>query len=300
MDQGDERWLEIAVHCAATKVDFLSDLLLARGAVSVTMDGEDPLFENNPGDRDLWARTRVCGIFDNVTGAVDTVLGPLSEELSLLCGEFNVRRFSDQNWEVSSRERSRPIAVTERLWIVPSWHQPPDPAAINLRIDPGMAFGTGEHPTTLGCLQALATLPLADQRILDYGCGSAILAIAAAKLGAKACLATDIDLRALDVSRENIINNEVESIVDVIDVESADRCPPFDVVVANILARPLIDLAERLAALAAPDSTLVLSGLLGAQADRVRAAYQPWFGQWQRHDHDDWSVLVAVKSPVPL
>ncbi|CAG0911275.1 unnamed protein product, partial [Cyprideis torosa] len=157
----DERWLEVAVHCAAEQVDFIADLLLARGAVSVTMDGEDPLFENKPGDTDLWAQTRVCGIFDNAAGAIEADLPVISEELSSLCGGFDVRRFADQNWEVTSRERSRPIAVTDGLWIVPSWCEPPEPDAINLRIDPGMAFGTGEHPTTLGCLQALSTLPLA-------------------------------------------------------------------------------------------------------------------------------------------
>ena len=185
-----------------------------------------------------------------------------------------------------------PIRVSERLWIVPTWSEVPDPAAVNLRLDPGLAFGTGSHPTTLQCLQWLETHLVPGSAVLDYGCGSGVLGIAAMRLGAGRVTGVDIDPAALQAAQRNAAANRVR-----IEVLSADAPlhGPFDVVLANILSNPLKVLAPLLATQTRPGGYIVLAGILSAQADAVVQAYTPWFELRVASDLDGWSCLAGVR-----
>ncbi len=201
----------------------------------------------------------------------------------------------DQDWVRATQSQFGPIEITPALWIVPSWSAPVTPGALNLVLDPGLAFGTGSHPTTSLCLQWLAATPLAGARVLDYGCGSGILAIAAAKLGAREVTGTDIDAQALVASRENAVRNAVTA-----RFVGPDALPPaaqYDIVVANILANPLMVLAPALAQRVRPGGAIVLSGVLAVQATEVAACYAPWFriGVWK--EEDGWVALAGTREP---
>jgi ribosomal protein L11 methyltransferase len=204
-----------------------------------------------------------------------------------------VQSVADRDWVRETQAQFAPIRVSPRLWIVPSWHAAPDPAALNIVLDPGLAFGTGGHPTTRLCLNWLERAIGGGESVIDYGCGSGILAIAAMKLGAGSAVGIDIDAQALLAARGNAIQNRVE-------VEfrgaAARACPPADIVVANILARPLIVLAPLLAGLTAPGGRLALAGLLAAQAQDVHAAYDEWFDLGREGEEEGWVVLAGTRK----
>jgi len=204
-----------------------------------------------------------------------------------------VRVVPEQDWVRATQAQFAPIRISARLWIVPSWHAPPDPGALNVVLDPGIAFGTGNHPTTRLCLSWLARTVAGGESVIDYGCGSGILAIAAMKLGAASAIGIDIDAQALVAARQNAIQNRVQ-------VEfraAADRAGrAADIVVANILAHPLIVLAPALAGLTAPRGRLALAGILAPQAAEVRAAYGQWFDLSEDSEEDNWVLLAGARK----
>jgi ribosomal protein L11 methyltransferase len=273
-------WIQLSLETTRDEAQRLGDALEEAGAVSVSLEGADaePLFETDWHDTTpVWRHTRVVALFDadaDVVAAmamVAALLG-LSEP-----PPYRTETVADQDWARVWMERWRPLHFGNNLWIVPSWLTPPDPQAVNIVLDPGMAFGTGTHATTAMCLEWLAEHPPRGLEVIDYGCGSGILAIAALKLGACAALGTDTDPHALVTTRENAERNGVAGNLTCClpDELAAER--QADVVLANILAGPLVALAPRLAALVRPGGWLVLSGLLASQADEVRVAYAAHF-----------------------
>jgi ribosomal protein L11 methyltransferase len=207
---------------------------------------------------------------------------------------YRLRAVAEQDWVRASQDQFAPIRISRRLWIVPSWHEAPDPGAINIALDPGLAFGTGSHPTTRLCLNWLERTVRGGESVLDYGCGSGILAIAAMKLGAARADGVDIDEQALLAARANAIHNRVQAFFH--GAAGVIR-QPAQIVVANILAHPLIVLAPLIARLTAPRGRLALAGLLAAQADEVRAAYEPWFDFDAPAQDEGWTLLSSARRP---
>jgi ribosomal protein L11 methyltransferase len=270
-------WLQLRLDTVAARAEALEDALLAAGAVAVTLEdrADEPLLEPGVGETPLWREIRLTGLFpaDADMESVRARIDP-----ALLTGSgWRVEILEDKDWEREWMAHYRPMQFGSRLWVCPSWLTPPDPAAVNLLLDPGLAFGTGTHPTTALCLAALAELPLDGCRAVDYGCGSGILAVAAARLGAAQVLCVDNDPQALAATADNARRNGVPDRRLTIRA-AGDGIPPSwpgtaDLVVANILAGPLIDLAPTLCALLRPRGVLLLSGLLASQAQQVIAAY---------------------------
>jgi ribosomal protein L11 methyltransferase len=212
---------------------------------------------------------------------------PLPEHLSEL--------IEDQDWERSWMDNFQPMRFGQRLWIVPSWHAAPEPDAVNLLLDPGLAFGTGTHPTTALCLEWLDAQTLQDCTVLDFGCGSGILAIAALLLGAGLAIGTDIDPQALEASRDNASRNGIEPARFPLYLPGELPGVRADVLVANILAGPLVELAPRLAELLGPGGRLALSGILAEQAEAVRAAYSKDFMLEPTAEKDGWVRISGIR-----
>jgi len=274
-------WRNVSLRVAAAQVDALSDALLAQGALSVSVEDalagtpeEEPQF-HEPGvaEGPLWREGRVVALF----AASDDLVGRVAQAAKAAgledLPELELEDVAEQNWVQLTQAQFEPIRINDRLWIVPSWHTAPDPEAVNLILDPGMAFGTGSHATTKLCLDWLCATVGGGERLLDYGCGSGILAIAALKLGADQALGVDIDASALEAARGNAERNAVEMRL----LHSQDNLDEvFDLVVANILTNPLCVLAPLLAERVAPGGRIALSGILETQADQVIAAYAPY------------------------
>jgi ribosomal protein L11 methyltransferase len=284
----------------AAKVLAVSDALLGAGAFSVDVadaqagtDRETPIF-GEPGENlELaFASNRIVALFEpgaNLPGAIARALAAAG--LSASPG-YNITEVAEQDWVRLTQNQFTPIRVSARLWIVPSWHSSPDPAAINIVLDPGLAFGTGSHPSTRLCLDWLDRHMSPGCSVIDYGCGSGILAIAAAKLGAARVRGVDIDQQAVLSSRYNAERNCA-----IAEFSNADEAPPepADVVLANILSNPLKVLAPLLARLTLPGGTLVLSGILPAQAADVADAYRSWFDMEPEAMDDGWVRLSGTR-----
>ncbi|SDU11106.1 50S ribosomal protein L11 methyltransferase [Geopseudomonas guangdongensis] len=289
-------WLQIRLAITPDQASALEDQLLELGAVSVTfMDAEDqPIFEPDLGTTPLWSHTHLLALFEDGTDG-DAVLA----HLRLLRGgelpEHQVERIEDQDWERSWMDNFHPMRFGRRLWIVPSWHQAPEPDAVNLLLDPGLAFGTGTHPTTALCLEWLDGQDLNDCTVLDFGCGSGILAIAALLLGAPRAVGTDIDPQALEASRDNAARNGIDPARFPVYLPADLPPQAADVVVANILAGPLVQLAPTITAQVAPGGRLALSGILAEQAEEVRAAYAGAFELDPTAEKDGWVRISGVR-----
>ena len=291
-------WLSVALLTDAAHADALSDALLAQGALSVSVEDADAGSEREtpqfgePGGVEvpLWSRSRVVALFEPVADIGARVASAAAA--AGVAGEAaaEVSEVAEQNWVQLTQSQFAPIRINERLWIVPSWHSAPDPDAINLVLDPGMAFGTGSHPTTQLCLDWLCRQVKAGDSVLDYGCGSGILALAAAKLGAGRVLGVDIDAGALTASRDNANRNGVAIELRPSEEPLTER---FAIVVANILTNPLCLLAPLLAARVAPGGRLALSGVLDSQADQVAAAYAPYLPVAVADTREGWVLLTA-------
>ena len=271
-------WLQVRLAITPEQAETYEDALLEVGAVSVTfMDAEDqPIFEPDLGTTPLWSHTHLLALFEANTDET-----ALIAHLQLLCGgslpEHHVERIEDQDWERRWMDNFQPMRFGQRLWIVPSWHAAPEPDAVNLLLDPGLAFGTGTHPTTALCLEWLDGQTLDNCSVLDFGCGSGILAIAALLLGAPQAVGTDIDPQALEASRDNASRNGIDPARFPVYLPADLPQQPADVVVANILAGPLVSLAPQITALVKEGGRLALSGILAEQAEEVRAAYAAAF-----------------------
>lgn len=289
-------WLQVRLAITPDQAATLEDQLLALGAVSVTfMDAEDqPIFEPDLGTTPLWSNTHLLALFE-----ADTDADALLAHLQLLRGGelpgHQIERIEDQDWERSWMDNFQPMRFGQRLWIVPSWHEAPEPDAVNLLLDPGLAFGTGTHPTTALCLEWLDGQPLAGCSLLDFGCGSGILGIAALLLGAGSALGTDIDPQALEASRDNAGRNGIDPARFPVYLPEHLPQQPVDVVVANILAGPLVQLAPTLTALVKPGGRLALSGILAEQAEEVRAAYASAFDLDPTAVKDGWVRISGVR-----
>lgn len=289
-------WLQVRLAITPEQAETYEDALLEVGAVSVTfMDAEDqPIFEPDLGTTPLWSNTHLLALFE-----ADTDEAALLAHLQLLCGgalpEHHVERIEDQDWERSWMDGFQPMRFGQRLWIVPSWHAAPQPDAVNLLLDPGLAFGTGTHPTTALCLEWLDGQNLDNCSVLDFGCGSGILAIAALLLGAPQAAGTDIDPQALEASRDNASRNSIDPARFPVYLPADLPQQPADVVVANILAGPLVSLAPQITALVKSGGRLALSGILAEQAEEVRAAYASAFDLDPTAVKDGWVRISGVK-----
>lgn len=292
-------WLSISFEVAAHEVEAVCDALLEAGAVSVDVtdadagsDAERPVFaEPGAGEARPWPRSTVNAL---VEAGVDAgaVLADACQSAGIARPPHRTREIAEQDWVRASRDQFGPIRISQRLWIVPTWHQAPDPAAINISLDPGLAFGTGSHTTTRLCLAWLERTIRGGESVLDYGCGSGILAVAAMKLGAARADGVDIDAQALLAARANALHNRVQ--VSFHGAAEAIR-QPAQIVVANILAHPLIVLAPLLARLTAPGGRLALAGVLAAQAQEVRAAYEAGFDFDAPVEDEGWTLLSATR-----
>jgi len=282
----------------ARAADAWADALLAVGALSVDLADphagtaeESPLY-GEPGSTATqgWPVSRLTALFSDAAG-MDAAITAIGSELP----PHETFSVPEEDWVRAAQAQFAPIRIDHRLWIVPSWCDAPDPAAINLSLDPGLAFGTGSHPTTRLCVRWLARELRAGESVLDYGCGSGILAIAALRLGAGRVVGTDIDPNALSASRDNARCNGVAATFVSPEELAAIERNPFDVVVANILANPLIVLAPALAARVQEGGRLVLSGILDAQAEAVITAYAQWFNIGVCESDGGWAALAGIR-----
>lgn len=293
-------WLSISIETDCSHAEALADALLEAGALSASIEDADagtaketPQF-GEPGSVTTpgWERSRVIALLESGTNA-----GELIAACTPIAGldeipAFTQEEIAEQNWVQLTQSQFDPIRVSERLWIVPSWHEAPDPNAIILVLDPGMAFGTGSHPTTRLCLEWLERSVTPGSSILDYGCGSGILAIAAAKLGASKVLGVDIDLQAVSAAISNAERNEVSAHFD----DSAKAIKgQFDIVVANILSNPLKALAPAICAHVRPGGKLALSGILAEQSEELIACYAPYLPLSVADTRDGWICLAGIK-----
>jgi ribosomal protein L11 methyltransferase len=290
-------WIQLLFDPGADLAPRLAELLEEAGAEAVSFfDAEDqPLYEPALGTTPLWQRTRVSGLFE-AGRDMDTLLAEVARQLAPApLPPYRLEQLADQDWVRAWMDSFKPMRFGARLWIVPSWHSAPDPGAVNILLDPGLAFGTGTHPTTRLCLEWLDAHPPAGRTVIDYGCGSGILAIAAALLGAASVWATDNDPQALLATEDNAARNGVAERIHA--TLPGDRPKePAEVLVANILAGPLITLAPRFASLVQPGAPVVLSGILENQAEEVRAAYAEHFLMEPPHVLDGWVRLSGVRK----
>lgn len=293
-------WQNVSFLTDAASAEPICDALMELGALSASIEDADagtpdeqpqfgePGSVNTPG----WAHSRVIALFEP-DADVAAVLAEATNSLGLPpVVDFAVDALEEQNWVQLTQAQFDPIRVSEHLWIVPSWHDAPDPAAINLILDPGMAFGTGSHPTTRLCLEWLERNVDEGDTLLDYGCGSGILAIAAARLGAGEVTGVDIDPQAVLAAQANAERNAVCARF----VDSAEMLVgEYDLVVANILSNPLRVLAPAICAHVRSGGRLALSGILSEQAEEIIGVYAPWLALWVADEREGWVCLTGVK-----
>ncbi|MBF6058198.1 50S ribosomal protein L11 methyltransferase [Thiomicrorhabdus heinhorstiae] len=291
-------WIQISTTTEEALAETLSDAFSECGAVSVTFEDalDQPIFEPDIGTTPIWQNTRVSALFDAKI-EVGGVLALLKQLLPAVSEHtFKIEAIEDKDWVREWMDQFQPLSFGKRLWIVPSWLEAPDPQGVNLMLDPGLAFGTGTHPTTALCLEWLDSNAPEDLSVIDYGCGSGILALAAKKLGASSVCGTDIDPQAITASLENAARN-AESIPFNL-VKDFDS-QPVDLLLANILAGPLKELAAEFERLMKPGAQLVLSGLLASQADELIQHYKN-FGieLTELRTREEWGLLSGRKHSV--
>lgn len=288
-------WIQIRLNSTNERAEAISDFLEELGSVSVTfMDSQDtPIFEPLPGETRLWGNTDVIALFDAETDMAP-ILTALQESHLLEQGfAYKIEQIEDKDWEREWMDNFHPMKFGKRLWICPSWREIPEPDAVNVMLDPGLAFGTGTHPTTALCLEWLDSLDLEGKTVIDFGCGSGILAIAALKLGAKSAVGIDIDLQAILASRNNA---EANGVADRLQLFLSDDKPAnlkADVVVANILAGPLKELYPIISQLPKAQGNLGLSGILASQAQSVCEAYAQTFELEPVVEREEWCRITG-------
>ncbi|CCK74787.1 MAG: 50S ribosomal protein L11 methyltransferase [Oleispira antarctica] len=296
-------WIQLKIEVLPDQIEVIEDSMLLEGAQAVTLqDGADqPILEPELGTMPVWDKTIVIGLFDaEIKG--DVLIANM-KELFAADPSMQGKRFpehklelvEDKDWERAWMDNFHAMPFGDRLWVCPSWKEPEDKDAVNLMLDPGLAFGTGTHPTTAHCLRFLDQNVEGGELIIDYGCGSGILGIAALLLGSDRMLGVDNDPQALLATRQNAERNGLSAErYDVVLPENTHKIEA-DIMVANILAGPLISLAENIAKLTKSGGKLALSGLLSHQADEVRQAYEPWFNMDGMEQMDDWIILTGTK-----
>jgi ribosomal protein L11 methyltransferase len=294
-------WTEVVIEVARESAEALSDALMEAGALSVSVEDADegtaaekPLF-GEPGMEPLeaaWEHSRVVALTD-VDADQQAIVAEAAAAIGIAAPAFATRAVADEDWVRLTQAQFAPIHIGKNIWVVPSWHEAPDPSALILELDPGLAFGTGSHPTTRLCMEWLEAHPAPGKTVLDYGCGSGILAMVAKKMGAGDVIGVDIDPQAIVSARDNAGRNDCA--IDYYLPDAFAAATPagtkFDTVVANILSSPLKLMAPMLSGRVAPGGSLILSGVLARQADEVAAAYAPFIklGVWA--EQDGWVAL---------
>ncbi|HBZ14617.1 50S ribosomal protein L11 methyltransferase [Candidatus Pantoea floridensis] len=290
-------WIQIKINSTGANAETLSDALMDVGAVSVTFQDthDNPVYEPLPGETLLWGDTDVIGLFDAETEMSDVVAELSQHPLLGSAFRHKIEQIEDKDWEREWMDNFHPMRFGERLWICPSWRDVPDPNAVNVMLDPGLAFGTGTHPTTSLCLTWLDGLDLQGKTVIDFGCGSGILAIAALKLGAAQAIGIDIDPQAIQASRDNAERNGVsERLALYLPHQQPDNLQA-DVVVANILAGPLRELAPLISVLPKAGGHLGLSGVLASQAAGVCEAYEEQFDLDPVAEKEEWCRITGIR-----
>ena len=286
--------LQLTIDIGARNPEPYEDALFDLGAVSVTLEdaADDPVLEPAPGATPLWPTVVVKAVF-----AADADPAGIAAAVAQALPGTPAPRFEilpDKAWEREWLKDFRPMRFGRRLWVCPGGMQADDPAAVRIELDPGLAFGTGTHPTTALCLEWLDAQDVAGRRVVDYGCGSGILAIAAAKLDAATVLAVDIDPQALIATRDNAERNGVADRL-VVTADPRLAKDSTDLLLANILAGPLVELAPSFAQAVRPGGSLALSGLLQEQAEAVTAAYRAWFDIGSAATREGWALLAGQR-----
>ncbi|MDP1765915.1 MAG: 50S ribosomal protein L11 methyltransferase [Methylotenera sp.] len=293
-------WVSLKIEAQDNTADLISDTLMTQGALSAIIEDanadtldEQPIF-GEPGDPPpgIWQQNLVSALFDEGIDVVK-VMADLQQQTRLHNLQYTTETIQEQDWVRATQSQFEPIKITNRLWIVPTWHSAPDADAINIVLDPGLAFGTGSHPTTHLCLAWLTQTVTAQDTVLDYGCGSGILAIAAKKLGATSVVGTDIDAQAIQSS---VYNAEQNSVIAEFYPASQYQTREFDIVVANILSSALSVLAPALAKSCKSGGKIALSGILKEQASDVSAIYSEWFNMQAPQLMDSWVLLTGTKK----
>ncbi|MBI6549170.1 50S ribosomal protein L11 methyltransferase [Xenorhabdus lircayensis] len=291
-------WIQLRLNTTGQQAEALGDELMASGAVSVTFqDSHDtPIFEPLPGETRLWGDTDVIGLYDAEMD-MKAVVSQLEQVPQLGQGFIHkIEQLEDKDWEREWMDNFHPMCFGDRLWICPSWREVPEPDAVNVMLDPGLAFGTGTHPTTSLCLQWLDGLDIAGKTVIDFGCGSGILAIAALKLGAKQAIGIDIDPQAIQASRDNAERNGVSGQLTLYLSKDQPSDLECDIVIANILAGPLRELAPIIGSLPKSGGLLGLSGVLASQAEGVAQAYNDEFIIDPIAEQEEWCRITGIKK----
>ncbi|MDR3492508.1 MAG: 50S ribosomal protein L11 methyltransferase [Gammaproteobacteria bacterium] len=291
-------WIELHITTTSESAIQLSEKLEAYGAQALTSRdaGNQPIYEPAFDATPSWPDTILIALFDaeqNLAVVLDYLE---TQRVQGFLHEVTQHHLADQDWERTCLDELEPMCFGKRLWICPSWKKPNDASAINIILDPGLAFGTGTHATTALCLAWLDENIEGNETIIDYGCGSGILALAAIKLGAKHAIAIDHDVRALEVTRTNAERNDVNE--KQLKIFFPDDAPvvQVDLLIANILAQPLIELASKFSTLVKSNGKILLSGILAEQADAVAEAYKPWFNMEKPTQQNEWVRLTGVKK----
>ena len=293
-------WVALNFELDGKDAETVAEALLEAGALSIDLadagaGAGEPVFQESGAQPVVaaWPRNRLSALFEARSSLEVTVRETLAGLHVRPVPELSVAPVPDHDWVTLTQQQFAPIQISPRLWIVPSWSQIPDPTAINLRLDPGLAFGTGAHPTTCQCLRWLEANVRPGARVLDYGCGSGVLAIASKRLGAGPVVAVDVDPDALRASRANALANDVE--LEVTDPAGVPQVS-YDIVVANILANPLKLLAPLLASLAREGGQIALAGILAHQAEEVRVAYLPWCELAAASEKEGWTCMAGARQ----
>ena len=291
-------WLKISFAVKKTRLDSVSEQLEQAGAQAVTIEdaGDHALFDLLDGEQPVWDSSLLTGLF-NAEQGLDAVLSQLGSSFAPeTLPDYSVETLADQDWERSWMDRFQPMQYGEGLWICPTWCQPPVPGATNVMLDPGLAFGSGSHETTRLCLQWLSTQELAGKAIIDYGCGSGILAIAALKLGAVDALGVDIDPQALQASRKNAELNQVSDSLQLALPGEMSAEVEADIIFANILAGTLVELKSQLLGFRRPQGVLILSGVLQSQKDLIYKEFEAG-NVIDVVSEGDWLMMAVFAQP---
>ncbi|MGH8763630.1 MAG: 50S ribosomal protein L11 methyltransferase [Nitrosospira sp.] len=303
-------WISLTMETDSAHAEVLSDAMLELGALSTDIhdaaagtEREQFLFdEAGEPSGEIWSASELTALFDADADIISIVNAAAEAARLSSPPTYRLTDVKDRDWVRITQSQFGPIQISPRLWIVPSWHQIPDPAAVNLILDPGLAFGTGSHPSTKLCLTWLDENLQGGEYVLDYGCGSGILAIAASKLGASHAVGIDIDPQAVAASRENAIINRCDETkaefftVDLVKQIKPARDGRADMVVANILANPLIMLAPILMRATRKGGLIALSGILIEQAEEVKQVYRQWFKMRIAGEQEGWALLTGTKT----
>lgn len=291
-------WIQVTLEIPDSKqLETYENALLALGALSVTLQdaADQPILEPELGDMPVWDKTRITGLFE-------ATVDPARLEASLrqqfgdsAMGHFSADPLEDREWTRAWMDNFKPMNFGQRLWICPEGFDIPDPEATNLMLDPGLAFGTGTHPTTSMCLQWLDSHDISNKTVIDFGCGSGVLAIAALLLGARQATATDNDPQALQATKDNARKNHVEERISI-HLPGTMPTDPVDLLLANILAGPLQQLAPQMASLVRPGGQIVLSGILDSQADEMLQCYGQWFNMKEPARQEEWIRLEGTRK----